>query len=59
MTLQQQQRVVRSHYGLRRVVTPDEVAEEIASLKRKLQKGTLDDSSEYLAARLGLLDTPA
>lgn len=47
-------RIVREHYGLSRPVTPQELRDEIANLKRKRIKGNLDTRQEHLAAALGI-----
>jgi hypothetical protein len=44
-------RIVQEHYGLYRYATIDEVADELAMLKRR-GRGNWDDSQERLAARL-------
>ena len=50
-----EQRIIREHYGLKRRVTTVEVSTEIANLKRRHERGTLDDRDLYLAARLRLI----
>jgi hypothetical protein len=41
-------------YGVKRKITDDECREEIASLRRGMVKGSLDDRAYYLAAQLDL-----
>ncbi len=48
--------LVREHLGMDRDPTIGEIAEQIASLKRKAERGALDDRSEMLAIQLGVLD---
>ena len=55
MSTENAARIIRQHYGLTRPVTAEEVAAELAMLHRKAAKGTLDDASEILAARLGII----
>ena len=52
MTTQEAARIVRQHYGLSRPVTAEEVAAEVANIKRRRAGYGLDDSLERLAARL-------
>lgn len=46
---------VKRHYGLSRDVTDRELEEEMANLRRKAAKGSLDDRQERLAVALGVL----
>jgi hypothetical protein len=46
--------IIRRHYGLSRSVTSDEVAAEIANLRRKRAAGSLDTRQEHLFAALNL-----
>lgn len=48
-------RIIRNFYGLKRPVTLAEALAEIKNLERKRDKGLLDDHSEILAARLGVI----
>jgi hypothetical protein len=43
---------IRKHYALIRVVTDKEVMDEVANLKRKNEKGNLDDRQLYLLSTL-------
>jgi hypothetical protein len=52
---EQQKKVVAEMYGLRRVITDKELDDEIAMLRRKDAKGTLDDMCEMMAIRLGII----
>lgn len=45
-------RIVREHYELNRPVTPQELRDEIANIKRKRSGNGLDYRDEMLAARL-------
>jgi hypothetical protein len=55
VTLQQAQKIIRRHYGLKRHVTATEVRAEIDNLRRKHAAGLLDDSQESLAAQLNII----
>lgn len=46
---------VKEFYGLDREPTDEEVRDEITALRRKANRGGLDDRSEALAARLDVI----
>jgi hypothetical protein len=46
------EKIIRKHYGLSRRLDPSEVQAEISNLRRKHEKGLLDDSQQRLWARL-------
>lgn len=48
-------RIIRKHYRLNRPVTHEEALAEVANIERKRKAGLLDDFSEMLAAKLGLI----
>ena len=54
MTPLEQRRAIRRHYGLSRPVTEEERIAEIAMLRRKESRGSLDDRTEALYAALRL-----
>ena len=60
-TSNEQVKIIRRHYGLRRDPTAAEVNAEIANLERKGKAGTLDDKQEKLCAALNIsweIDVP-
>ena len=55
MSKEKMKNILRLHYELHRPVTDDEIDAEVKNLERKRDKGTLDDSCEALAAKLGVI----
>lgn len=51
-------RKIRKHYGLNRAVTRDEVLAEVANLRRKEDKGSLDDRDQALYSALSVGKDP-
>ena len=56
MIKSQQKKIMQHFYEIKRSITDEELAWEIAMLKRKAATGRLGDNSELLYYRMGLDD---
>ncbi len=54
MTITESAKIIQRFYGLNLPVSPEDAQKEIANLRRKQAKGSLDSFDEVLAARLRL-----
>lgn len=53
--IEEMKKKVQIHYNLKRPVTSEELTAELENLRRKKEKGSLDDFSERLAVALGII----